>query len=265
MEQYSSTGAEDRQGADRSGSLVLLIVNPIIAFVKRLGYNRLEMATQKRNYVLRKRAKTAEETRRRIIEAACELLSQAGYPDVSLDRIAERAGVSRQTVYVQFGSKRGVLHAVAEYIETASYGTGMVEGVMTISDPVRTMRNGIGDQMAFFQRNADLLRTFYAQNINDPDFGAVWQERLQERWKAIRILMEKLKLQGRLSETWSVEDATDWVWSLTNFQRYDELVLQQGCPPEKLAHRLLESIDTVLLTKESASESKKDSLQGESP
>src|SRR5687768_4038150 len=118
------------------------------------------MGNKKRVYVLRKRALAVDETKRRIIEAACDLLSQAGYPNVSLDQIADRAGVSRQTIYVQFGSKRGVLQAVAEYIEITTYGRGMVEGARDVSNPARTIREGIGEQMAFFRRNADLLRTF---------------------------------------------------------------------------------------------------------
>ena len=197
---------------------------------------------------MRKRAQAAEETRRRIIEAACDLLSRAGYHNVSLDQIAKRAEVSRQTIYVQFGSKRGVLQAVAEHIEVASYGRGMVEGAREVSNPVHTIRKGIGDQMRFFHSNADLLRTFYAQAANDPDFRAVWQERLQERWMAVSLLVERMSSAGWLAEGWSVEDATDWLWSLTNFQRYDELVLQRGWTPEQLAGRIVQAIDAALLT-----------------
>jgi AcrR family transcriptional regulator len=205
------------------------------------------MANQKRVYVLRKRALAVDETRRRIIEAACELLSQAGYPDVSLDQIADRAGISRQTIYVQFGSKRGVLQAVAEHIERASYGKGMVEGARDSTDAAHDLRYAPHYQMEFFSLNAPLLRTFYAQAASDPDFQAVWEDRLNERRRAIHILVEMLARAGRLSEAWSVDDATDWIWSLTDFQRYNELALQRGWPPEKLALKLQESIEALLL------------------
>jgi AcrR family transcriptional regulator len=78
------------------------------------------MTDRQRRYTLRKRAQASEETRQRIVAAACSLLEHAGYHQISLDELAQAAEVSRQTIYVQFGSKGGILQAVAEYIEHAS-------------------------------------------------------------------------------------------------------------------------------------------------
>jgi AcrR family transcriptional regulator len=205
------------------------------------------MIGERRTYTLRKRAQTAEETRLRIIEAARSLLSEAGYPKVSLDVLAARAGVSRQTIYVQFGSKGGVLQALAEHIELESYGTDILEGARTVADPVATIRNGITDQTRFHNRNAGLLRTFHAQAANDPDFRMVWDDRMQKRWEAINILVSRMEQQGQLAEGWTIEEATDWLWSLTNFRLYDEMVMQRGWDPERLIRRIVLSIDTLVL------------------
>src|SRR5919205_4626990 len=78
------------------------------------------MTDTRRRYTLRKRAQTSAETRQRIVAGACALLEHAGYHQISLDDLAQAAEVSRQTIYVQFGSKSGVLQAVAEYLENAS-------------------------------------------------------------------------------------------------------------------------------------------------
>ena len=223
----------------------------MIALVNRFGYNWLEMIGERRTYTLRKRAQAAQETRLRIIEAARSLLSEAGYHNVSLDALASRAGVSRQTIYVQFGSKGGVLQALVEHIERESYGTDMVEGARTVTDPAATIRNGIADQTNFFNRNAELLRTFHAQAANDSDFRAVWDNRMQQRRDAIHMLVVRMARDGRLAEGWSVEEATDWLWSLTNFRLYDEMVLQRGWDPERLTHRIVESIDATLLARQS--------------
>lgn len=52
---------------------------------------------------------TSEE---RILRAARELFLADRYAGVSLERVAERAGVCRQTVYNRFGSKEAVFRAV---------------------------------------------------------------------------------------------------------------------------------------------------------
>src|SRR5437868_6007732 len=78
------------------------------------------MTRKRRTYTLHKRAQAAQDTRLSIVEATRTLLEETGYPDISLDDIARKAGVSRQTIYVQFGSKSGVLQALGEYIEQAA-------------------------------------------------------------------------------------------------------------------------------------------------
>jgi AcrR family transcriptional regulator len=58
-----------------------------------------------RPYKMRARAEAAEATGDRIREAAVELFSDNPFDDVSLDMIAERAGVTTRTVIRRFGSK----------------------------------------------------------------------------------------------------------------------------------------------------------------
>lgn len=49
---------------------------------------------------------------RRIAEAATEVFIEKGYPTASVDEIAVRAGVSKQTVYLHFGSKENLFLVV---------------------------------------------------------------------------------------------------------------------------------------------------------
>lgn len=49
---------------------------------------------------------------RQIAQAATEVFIEMGYPTASVDEIALRAGVSKQTVYLHFGSKESLFLAV---------------------------------------------------------------------------------------------------------------------------------------------------------
>src|SRR5919197_879278 len=66
------------------------------------------MATT-RKYELKRRAEHQEETRRRIVEAAVELHTTVGPARASVAAIAERAGVTRPTVYAHFPDARSLL------------------------------------------------------------------------------------------------------------------------------------------------------------
>jgi AcrR family transcriptional regulator len=67
-----------------------------------------------RKYTMGARAQAVEETRRRILDSLIALAGERPFADITLDTIAERAGVSVQTVLRQFGSRDGLF---AEAIE----------------------------------------------------------------------------------------------------------------------------------------------------
>ncbi|RKR75286.1 ScbR family autoregulator-binding transcription factor [Frondihabitans australicus] len=54
----------------------------------------------------------AEETRRRLIEAAAEVLTERGYPQTTLNDVAARAGVTKGALYHHFASKQELANAV---------------------------------------------------------------------------------------------------------------------------------------------------------
>jgi AcrR family transcriptional regulator len=68
-----------------------------------------------RRYRLGRRAESAEETRRRIVEATFQLHSERGIADTSMTDIAARAGVSVGTVYHHFPSYAEAIAACGAY------------------------------------------------------------------------------------------------------------------------------------------------------
>ena len=69
---------------------------------------------QRRPYRMRARAEAAAVTGRRILEAVMELHRERFFDQVSLEDIAERAGVTVQTVIRRFGNKERLIEAAAE-------------------------------------------------------------------------------------------------------------------------------------------------------
>jgi len=68
----------------------------------------------KRAYTMRARAESAQATHRRILDAARALFLERWYDQVTLEHVAEEAGVSKQTVLRRFGSKEGLFAAVVD-------------------------------------------------------------------------------------------------------------------------------------------------------
>lgn len=70
---------------------------------------------QPRQYRMQARQASVDQTRERILEAAAALWLEDSYDDVTLDAVAARAGVTRQTVIRHFGSKEGLVEGVAAW------------------------------------------------------------------------------------------------------------------------------------------------------
>jgi AcrR family transcriptional regulator len=51
--------------------------------------------------------------RERLLDAAQRMIEDSGWSSVTMARVAERAGVSRQTVYNEFGNKHGLAEQLA--------------------------------------------------------------------------------------------------------------------------------------------------------
>jgi len=73
------------------------------------------MKKRRRAYRLGRRAETADETRRRIVEATSQLHNERGIADTSMKDIAGRAGVSVGTVYHHFPSYPDAIRACGAY------------------------------------------------------------------------------------------------------------------------------------------------------
>ena len=62
-----------------------------------------------------------DETQTQLLEAAAELIAERGYVGTTTSAIAEQAGVNEVTLFRRFGSKAGILRALAA-VAAASRG-----------------------------------------------------------------------------------------------------------------------------------------------
>src|SRR5690242_5789954 len=124
------------------------------------------MAT--RRYEQRLRAESAQETRRRILDAVYDQLREAPAKPVSIDGIARTAGVARSTVYVVFGSRAGLFDAfAADLLERGGF-QGVIDAVGD-PDPRVHLRGGITAGVHTYAAHRDVFRALVSMTALDPD------------------------------------------------------------------------------------------------
>jgi AcrR family transcriptional regulator len=177
------------------------------------------MAT--RRYEQRLRAQSAEETRRRVLDAVYDQLREAPAQPVSVERIARTAGVARSTVYASFGSRAGLFDAfAADLLERG--GFRRVLDAVADPDPRVTVRAGITGGVHTFAAHRDVFRALISMAELDPDaVGGAMQRSEQRRAKGMLWLARRLARDGALREGLTVTQAADRLWVLTSFVLVD--------------------------------------------
>jgi AcrR family transcriptional regulator len=170
-----------------------------------------------RPYVSSVRTAAATEKRARVIEAAARSLRQnASIASFSLDAVAKAAGVTRLTVYHQFGSRRGLLEAVFDDIAQRG-GLTEIADAMAMPDPRAALDRLVEIFCAFWSRDPAVGRLHEAM-ATDPEFAQALLERNERRRKTFNALVRRAA--GKTASPRVRQDAVDMIFALTSFAMF---------------------------------------------
>ncbi len=125
---------------------------------------------------------TNQSKRERVIEAAAAIFCQDGYAGASIDAVACRAKVSRQTIYNHVGDKEGLFTAVvAELTEkTSASFFKLLETLPDRPDDLEAEMTNFGTRLLQYMTHTKssqwLLRLVQNEGRRYPELFEVWQE-----------------------------------------------------------------------------------------
>jgi AcrR family transcriptional regulator len=119
------------------------------------------MIVMSRRYQLRQRAERQEETRNRIVEAAVSLHGTVGVSHTTISRIAELAGVGRQTVYRHFPDELTLVRACSG-LYWERHPLPDPDPWRAIADPHDRFRAGLRESYAYHRLTESMLGPNYA-------------------------------------------------------------------------------------------------------
>lgn len=159
-----------------------------------------------RNYTLGRRQGAVDRTRLAILAAARELVA-SGDPGLSAAAVAKRAGVSRITLYNQFGSKGGLIRELSAGAHSRPRGR-----TPEAADPRDQLRQRITDSCAHWSSDPALFRRL--PQVGDLDVEAPGDD---------RALAERLAAADQLRAGCSIKEAEDVIGAVTSFAVFDRL------------------------------------------
>jgi AcrR family transcriptional regulator len=176
-----------------------------------------------------RRARSARNTRRRILEAAHALFVEQGYAATTIQQIAERADVAWQTVYSVFGNKPAILSAVFDVTVVGDdepvpmMQRPFVQAIDDEPDPRAKMRIFARHIRDTVERTAGLLSVIESAAGTDPEITRLWRKLQDQRRYGLGIAATRFHEAGILRPDVSVRKAADLLWFFSGHWTFREL------------------------------------------
>ena len=181
-----------------------------------------------RTYDSPARAAAASEKRARVVAAATALLrEQDDVTAVSLEAVARAAGVTRLTVYNQFGSRRGLLEAVLDQLAQDA-GIDKVAQAIAGEKP-RAALDKLIEMVCHAWAYDDSMGRLHAAGLIDPEFAEAIGARMERRRGALRALVTRIN-QGKPMTDAAKTDLVDLLFALTSYPVFDSLRVHKRKP-----------------------------------
>ncbi len=181
-----------------------------------------EMSTS-RTYELKRRAERQDETRRRIVEAAVELHTTLGPSRTTVAAVAERAGVSRPTVYAHFPDARSLFQACSGHVRETVPPPDPA-GWRSISDPGKRLETALRQLYRYYERLEPLLENVQRDAIVMPVVAEMNAYRIRYLEEVRDVLVEAWPVRGGAKAR--VRRA---IGHALEFRTWQSLVRGQGC------------------------------------
>jgi AcrR family transcriptional regulator len=200
-----------------------------------------------------RRAEQAEQTRRRILDAASALFDERGYALTTIEAIAAQADVAVETVYSRFRNKANLLEAILEPAIVGSddgrdlFDRPEMAEIRACKDQRTQLRLLARFSRGILERTATAHRILQSAASVDPTAAQLQRRDTKRRGDAQRAYIDMLQTNGPLRDGLTSEDAAATYSALANPSTYALLVAERGWTADHFEHWLGDSLTRLML------------------
>ncbi|MDA3648271.1 TetR/AcrR family transcriptional regulator [Saccharopolyspora indica] len=168
------------------------------------------MAQEKRPSTTRR----SERSRTAILTAARELVSEVGYAKLTIEAIAARAGVGKQTIYRWWPSKGAVVFdSILSLSEGADDGEIALPDTGDLEADLKTVLRATVAEFADAEFEAP-IRALHTEIIGDPELAAAYREKMEAPMReAKKRRLRSAQDAGQLSADADLDLVLDFLYS----------------------------------------------------
>ncbi len=172
-------------------------------------------------------------TRTRILKATLDLLEAGPGHTVRMSDIAQRAGVSRQALYLHFATRADLLVATTFYLDALKDSDRRLVASRTAATGIERLEAFIDAWGNYIPEVYGAGRALMAMQDSDEAAKAAWSQRMQDMREGCQAAIDALARDGRLVAGQTSEQATDLLWTLLSVRSWESLVRDCGWPQSR--------------------------------
>jgi AcrR family transcriptional regulator len=177
-------------------------------------------------------------TRAALLAATRSILEQEGFEALTMNAVAERAGVTRGAAYLHFGSRADLVAALFQHIAATEGLAESTERVWAAPDAATALDEWASHLARYHSKLLAVTSAVERVRRVDPDAADHRARVVKAQLANCRRLAAWLHDEGRLAPPWSVDTATDMLWALISTDMIEGLLVDRRWSQRRLAEHL---------------------------
>jgi AcrR family transcriptional regulator len=154
----------------------------------------------------------SESARRAILTAAFALVGEVGYARLTMEGIAARAGVGKQTIYRWWASKAAVLFDAFLMLSEGQDGSAALPDTGDLEADLKAVLRATVEELND-PRYSEPMRALSTEILRDPLLATVYEERLARPMAELkRARLRSAQRSGQLPADLDLDLAVDLIW-----------------------------------------------------
>jgi AcrR family transcriptional regulator len=177
-------------------------------------------------------------TRDALLAATRQMVERDGLAAVTMGAVAERAGVTRRSVYLHFTSRSELVEALFDYVaETEGLARSLAK-VWAAPTALDALTRWAEHLARYHARVLPVDRAMTQVYRDDPDAAAHRKRVAAAKLENCRRLAQRLADEDELADGWTAHDAADMLYALTTSDVVEGLLVDRGWTRGRFVDRL---------------------------
>jgi AcrR family transcriptional regulator len=193
----------------------------------------------------------ALDTRERILRATWRLLEERRGQSVRLEDVAQAANVSRQAVYLHFGSRATLFIETARYADESLHLLERIRAACDAETGVIAIEAYVRFWAGYAPQIYGLAKALLVLRATDEAAAAAWDDRMAAFREGCLTILRQVDRDGALATplaaNWTVEAAADYFYATLSIPTWESLTIERGWSSEEYVERVTWALKRALL------------------